>query len=114
LELTDDTWYLLQCNYDHWNPTPDYDQRRDIGKSNMNAVGADNISLETLMDVLSKYPTLNHKTIYTTVYEPSQSSAVTVVRTKRLGGAMELWSDAPLRLDREFVIGRKGRLDSDN
>ena len=55
------TWYLVETNYDHWQPPPFYDERRlaaikcldgDIGDER-------NSSLPAIFNVLSSKPVLN-------------------------------------------------------
>ncbi|XP_072019536.1 N-acylethanolamine-hydrolyzing acid amidase-like [Amphiura filiformis] len=65
-------WYLLETNYDHWEPPPKDDDRRDPGNKAMLAVGQDDINDKTLMKVLSVKPVLNGHTTYTTIMSAAQ------------------------------------------
>ncbi|XP_034387709.1 N-acylethanolamine-hydrolyzing acid amidase-like isoform X2 [Cyclopterus lumpus] len=60
-------WYRVETNFDHWLPPPTRDHRRDAANKALNATGQENISLETLYQVLSLYPVCNGVTIYTTL-----------------------------------------------
>lgn len=53
------SWFVLQTNYDHWEPVPWFDNRRDPGIADMEAMGQNNITLAGLLNVLSIKPTLN-------------------------------------------------------
>ena len=39
LNGTDNRWFLVETNYDHWNPPPKDDDRRDPANKLMNSVG---------------------------------------------------------------------------
>lgn len=61
-------WFLLQTNYDHWTQPPFFDNRRDPAVDCMQReVGAADISLETLYNVLHAHPNRNRLTTYTTL-----------------------------------------------
>nr|XP_056711897.1 N-acylethanolamine-hydrolyzing acid amidase [Euleptes europaea] len=60
-------WYRVETNYDHWKPAPPSDDRRTPAMKAMNATGQENITLESIYNVLSMYPVMNRDTIYTTV-----------------------------------------------
>ncbi|XP_054845797.1 N-acylethanolamine-hydrolyzing acid amidase [Eublepharis macularius] len=60
-------WYRVETNYDHWKSPPPFDDRRTPAIRAMNATGQKNINLESLYNILSMYPVLNNRTIYTTV-----------------------------------------------
>ena len=69
---TNHTWYLVETNYDHWKPPTDpTDKRRYHAINAMNSVGQDNISPETLLDVLSTEQVFNEGTIHTSVMSAS-------------------------------------------
>merc|ERR1712217_471642 len=46
-------WFLVQTNYDHWTQPPKSDDRRDNGIKDMEALGTDKVSLDTLWGVMS-------------------------------------------------------------
>lgn len=74
-------WWRLETNYDHWNPPPPSDNRRDPGNKAMAAVGASNINADTLFDkVLSLPPVLNDDTKYTTIMSADLDLYHVVVR----------------------------------
>lgn len=63
----DGRWFLVETNYDHWNPPPTSDDRRDPAIKAMNQTGRENLSGESLFNVLSVPPVLNSGTVYTVV-----------------------------------------------
>lgn len=67
-------FFLLQTNYDHWEPAPSYDDRRDPGIAHVEAVGQPNIDQATLLKVMTTWPTFNHHTDFTIVCSPSNAS----------------------------------------
>lgn len=50
---SDEAWYIIETNYDHWTDAPAKDDRRDNGIRSMEAVGPDNVNLDTLWEVMS-------------------------------------------------------------
>ena len=58
---------MLETNYDHWDPPPSDDNRRDPAMRAMNETGAANVGVSGLFDVLSTAPVLNDGTTYTVV-----------------------------------------------
>ena len=74
-------WYLVETNYDHWEPPPSNDDRRDPAIKAMDETGQNNLTATTLYDVLSVHPVLNNNTLYTTIMSASNGSLYnTVVR----------------------------------
>jgi len=73
-------WYRLETNYDHWEPVPAQDDRRDPGNEMMTAIGAVNITANTLFTVLSTPPINNNQTCYSTVMSAGLDIFYTVVR----------------------------------
>ncbi|XP_043825447.1 N-acylethanolamine-hydrolyzing acid amidase [Dromiciops gliroides] len=67
LDPTNGEWFRVETNYDHWKPTPPWDDRRTPAIKALNTTGQENINLDTLFKVLSVFPVLNNLTIYTTV-----------------------------------------------
>ena len=65
-------WYVLETNYDHWDPPPTTDDRRDPAIRAMNKIGKDNINSESLYKVLSTPPVLSNITIFTMVMSAAQ------------------------------------------
>ena len=58
-------WYVVETNYDHWEPAGD--NRRATAVQQMNSIGPDNITNITLRnDVELVYPVYNNKTQYNT------------------------------------------------
>lgn len=64
---TNNTWYLVETNYDHWGPPPPSDDRRDPAIDAMKQMGQGGVSPSGLFGVLSTPPVLNSGTTYTTV-----------------------------------------------
>ena len=59
------TWYLVETNYDHWQPPPFYDQRRIAAIQCLHSDIQDgrNSSLAGIFNVLSSKPVMNKVTI---------------------------------------------------
>ena len=74
LNSTESRWYLVETNYDHWNPPPSSDNRRDPAMNAMNNIGQGNIDVNSLYKVLSTPPVLNSGTIYTVIMSASNSN----------------------------------------
>lgn len=74
LDDSEYNWYLVETNYDHWNPPPNDDNRRTPAVNAMNSVGQDNINFNSLFDVLSTVPVLNNNTVYTALMSASNES----------------------------------------
>ena len=68
---TNHTWYLVETNYDHWKAPPPGHNWRTAAINAMNNVGQDNISPETLLDVLSVDKVLNKCTVHTSIMSAS-------------------------------------------
>jgi len=62
-------WYVIETNYDHWMPTPKWDDRRQPAEDCLAMVGQDNIDLPTLYNVLSGIPNRNKLTTYTALMD---------------------------------------------
>lgn len=60
-------WFLVETNYDHWEPPPDSDNRRDPAIKGMDEMGRGNVGVAELLGVLSTAPVLNSGTTYTVV-----------------------------------------------
>ena len=67
LNPIDGRWFLVETNYDHWEPPPPDDDRRDPAIQGMNETGRENLSGISLFRVLSTPPVLNNGTSYTTI-----------------------------------------------
>lgn len=68
---TNNSWYLIETNYDHWVTPPDTDDRRDEAIKVIMSIGKSGMSLSSVMDVLSYPPVLNTGTIFTNVMSAS-------------------------------------------
>ncbi|XP_074084570.1 N-acylethanolamine-hydrolyzing acid amidase [Macrotis lagotis] len=77
LDPTNGEWFRVETNYDHWKPSPPWDDRRTPAIKALNSTGQQNINLDTLFKVLSVYPVLNNLTIYTTVMSAAKPDKYT-------------------------------------
>lgn len=73
-------WFEVETNYDHWNPPPWYDNRRDPANAHMTALGRSNLTPDNLFGVLSMKPTINLQTTYSIVACPATGFYETYVR----------------------------------
>ena len=60
-------WYLVETNYDHWQPPPADDNRRDPAIKAMNETTRAGLNATSLFKVMSTPPVLNNGTTYTVV-----------------------------------------------
>jgi len=68
-------WYEVQTNYDHWKKPPWFDDRVDPANHAMNALGRDDLSLDSLFkQVLSVKPVLNLQTTFTMLTCPADGT----------------------------------------
>ena len=68
---TNHTWYLVETNYDHWKAPLSGHNWRNAAINAMNNVGQDNISPETLLDILSVDKVLNKCTVHMSIMSAS-------------------------------------------
>jgi hypothetical protein len=80
LDESNERWYLLQTNHDHWRPSPPGDHRSEVGDGAMNRIGRSNISAQAIYEVLSTKPLLNAQTTYTTSMVPYNATYSTYKR----------------------------------
>jgi len=64
-------WFLVETNYDHWEPAPGQDDRRDVAIGALNALGSGNLTQDSLRGVMLTPKVLNPHTVYTAVMNPS-------------------------------------------
>lgn len=65
--FSDNSWYLVETNYDHWVPPPEDDDRRDPAISKLEAIGKGNIDTDKVWDILLQDPIYRQgDCIYTT------------------------------------------------
>jgi acid ceramidase len=74
------TWYLLQTNYDPWQPPLFLDDRRTPGHECMNQLGQQNVGFEGLFTVLSGKTNLNKLTAYTALMEVKSGKIESYIR----------------------------------
>jgi len=78
--LTNESWFEVQTNYDHWKPIPWFDDRVTPSVNSMNAMGQKKLSLEGLHAVLSVKPVLNIQTVYTIALSPADGLYTSYIR----------------------------------
>lgn len=66
------TWFLVETNYDHWEDTPIYDNRRQQASNAMREMGQANITVSALWEVMAVPLVQNSGTIYTVVMSPNK------------------------------------------
>ena len=66
---TQPPYYVLETNYDHWNPPPPNDDRRYPAEDCMAEIGQNGVSLETLFNVIDGIPNRNLGTVYSALME---------------------------------------------
>lgn len=71
LDAVEGRWFLVETNYDHWEPPPSSDDRRDPAIKAMNETGRNSLSVTSLYKVLSTPPILNDGTTYTVTMSAS-------------------------------------------
>ena len=65
-----DKFYVLETNYDHWEPPPAVDNRRSSAEDCLdNQVGASGLTKESLYSVLAAHPNRNRLTTYTAIMD---------------------------------------------
>ena len=77
LNGTDNRWFLVETNYDHWNPPPKDDDRRDPANRLMNSVGQQKLDSDSLFGVLSTPPIHSLETKYSTIMSASNPNMYT-------------------------------------
>eukprot|EP01130_Rhizamoeba_saxonica_P011006 TRINITY_DN4550_c0_g1_i2.p1 TRINITY_DN4550_c0_g1~~TRINITY_DN4550_c0_g1_i2.p1 ORF type:complete len:276 (+),score=44.97 TRINITY_DN4550_c0_g1_i2:764-1591(+) len=70
---SDDTWYVIETNFDRWEEPPWYDNRRYYANNAMHEMGRNGISFPHLQDVLSVKPVLNRLTTYSSLISPKDN-----------------------------------------
>ena len=60
-------WYLVETNYDHWQPPPKSDNRRDPAIKAMDETTHAGLDAKSLFEVMSTPPVCNNGMIYTVV-----------------------------------------------
>ena len=62
-------FYVLETNYDHWEPPPPFDDRRYPGEMCMDEIGSKGVQWYSLYNVLNGIPNRNRLTTYTTLMD---------------------------------------------
>ncbi|CAH3045320.1 unnamed protein product [Pocillopora meandrina] len=81
LNPTNNTWFVLQTNYDNWEPPLVIDDRRTPGEACMNKMGREAVSFKGIYNVLSTKPVLNKLTVYTTLMQVNSGKVETFIRS---------------------------------
>lgn len=72
---TEDKFYVLQTNYDHWEEPPKIDDRETAAYDCMdNYVGVDGVSMDSIYSVLAAMPNRNRLTTYTAVMDCAEGT----------------------------------------
>ena len=74
------SWYLVETNYDHWEPPMFIDDRRTPAKKCLENKGQKNVGFPGMFDVLSSRPVLNKLTTYTALMEVSKGTLETYIQ----------------------------------
>ncbi|XP_077987045.1 N-acylethanolamine-hydrolyzing acid amidase-like [Glandiceps talaboti] len=74
IDTDQNRWFLVETNYDHWNPPPAHDDRRTPAVKELNAIGQDKVNDKEIFGVLSKPPNLRTSTAYTASMSASHPS----------------------------------------
>ena len=80
LNVKNGTWFVLETNYDRWKAPLFIDDRRTPATRCMNEMGAANITLANMFDVLNTKPVLNKLTAYTAVMHVKTGIMETYIR----------------------------------
>lgn len=77
MQQTSDKWFVLETNYDHWNPVPKADDRRTPGLQYMRALRlkkGNDLGSQLLSNVISVWPVFNHHTDYSAIMSAGNAS----------------------------------------
>ena len=77
LNSTENRWFILETNYDHWLPPPKSDNRRDPANKMMNDTGLSDVSSDSILKTLSTPPVLNDGTIFTVLMSAADPTLYT-------------------------------------
>lgn len=80
LNVKNNTWFVLETNYDRWKAPLFIDDRRTPAIKCMNALGPVNATFPGLFDVLNTKPVLNKLTAYTTLMHVKTGTMETYLR----------------------------------
>jgi len=80
-QISKDNWYVLETNYDYWNPVPENDNRRDQVIKLLEEVGRERVNGNEIYKVLSA-PVIfrKGKVIYTSIMNARHEDYKTVIR----------------------------------
>ncbi|KJH51353.1 linear amide C-N hydrolase, choloylglycine hydrolase family protein [Dictyocaulus viviparus] len=67
LSLSDDRWYLVETNYDHWKEFED--RRMNVSIRMLEGIGRDGITIDTMLFILRSYPVKSSVTLFSTVMD---------------------------------------------
>ncbi|VDL69018.1 unnamed protein product [Nippostrongylus brasiliensis] len=63
--LSDERWFLVETNFDHWKQ--DKDKRRIVAEKMLRQIGRRGLDAEAMLNVLHTVPVKNNETLFTTV-----------------------------------------------
>jgi len=63
-------FYVLETNYDHWKPTPFFDNRRTPAERCLNTTTAAGLTFPQMYNILQAQPTRNQLTVMSVVMQP--------------------------------------------
>uniref|UniRef100_A0A7S3ZDY4 Acid ceramidase N-terminal domain-containing protein n=1 Tax=Lotharella globosa TaxID=91324 RepID=A0A7S3ZDY4_9EUKA len=66
----ENVWFLLQTNYDHWEKPPADDTRRNYTAAHMRDLGQGAVSVQSVFDLVSAWPTQNAETTSVSATNP--------------------------------------------
>ncbi|XP_077977688.1 N-acylethanolamine-hydrolyzing acid amidase-like [Glandiceps talaboti] len=73
LDSSNERWFLVETNYDHWEPAPQSDDRRDPANKAMNGLTQSGVNATTMYNkVFSLKPVLASHTVYTTTISAAE------------------------------------------
>ena len=76
LNAEEGRWFLVETNYDHWEPAPSRDDRRDAAINSLKTTGQASLNKDSLFKTLSTPRVLNNRAIYTTIMSASNPTLI--------------------------------------
>lgn len=77
--LSEERWWLVETNYDHWKEAAAEDSlRRTVAIEYVEKAGQDNMNTLSLLEMMSQFPVLRYSTVYTSIMVPSSGYLYTL------------------------------------
>jgi hypothetical protein len=77
--LSEERWWLVETNYDHWKEAVAEDSlRRTVAIEYVEKAGQDNMNTLSLLEMMSQFPVLRYSTVYTSIMVPSSGYLYTL------------------------------------